>query len=103
MKMSRLISLSINKLKIKSITVERVEILNMLVIQTHIYITDPTITNDFHSIQNASSYTNYLIVKNKVTNNWGFPTMPVEDKYSFEEMKKHMFKKLSENKWNVNI
>lgn len=62
--------------------------------------TDPNIT-DPHSIQYAPCNRTYLMVKEKTSGNWVFPTRPIIEKETFSDGKVTLFEQFSNKQWSV--
>jgi len=61
---------------------------------------DPTV-NEPHSMHNAPQQRIYLLLKNKHTEEWEFPTMPLMNAESFVRTRKKLFSWISKEKWLV--
>jgi hypothetical protein len=61
---------------------------------------DPNVT-DKHSLQYAGANRVYLLVKEKGSTKWMFPTFYIEDKSNFSTAKDNAFSLLSEGKWRI--
>ena len=62
---------------------------------------DPTVTKQ-RSIQRAANYRVYLLVKNKETNEWEFPSFVVLESEKFEDARMKFFRFLSNDIWKIN-
>jgi hypothetical protein len=61
---------------------------------------DPNVT-DKKSIQYASDYRVYLMVKDKESQKWTFPSTFMADKATFSNSKNQLFETISQNKWKA--
>jgi hypothetical protein len=61
---------------------------------------DPTV-NEPHSLHNAPQQRIYLLLKNKHTGEWEFPTMSLMNGESFTRVRKKLFAHISKEKWLV--
>lgn len=66
----------------------------------HFTKTDPD-TTEKTSIQYAPCARVYLLVKEKATNKWVFPSFPMDEKSTFSNMKFSVFSQFTEDKWKV--
>ena len=61
---------------------------------------DPNVT-DHHSLHYAAQSRVYLLLKNKYTGEWEFPTRPVFGNESFIKARRSLFTTISDDKWLI--
>ena len=61
---------------------------------------DPTVADD-KALHNAGEDRVYLLLKNKYTQEWEFPTTTMTQDQTFFRAKLNLFNQLTESKWRV--